>query len=195
MRTTFLTGFAAKRRKNFADELEESHLDSLNINAFSQLVMMGKAYACAILRGNEANPQISGTVNFYEAAQGTLVVAEVFGLPLEYSENGTVKQAGPFYALHIHDGGECGQADGQNPFEASGKHYNPANRPHPMHAGDLPPLLSDAGYAYLSCYTERFTSAQIVNRTVIVHALPDDFRTQPSGAAGMKLACGPIKKT
>lgn len=168
-------------------------MEQLNLKAFSQLVIRNQPYAAAMLRGNADNPQISGTVLFYPAAEGTLITAEVFGLPRQVGEGGETKEAGPFYAFHVHEGGHCGSADGPGPFDASGMHYNPTRQPHPMHAGDLPPLLADAGYAYLSTYTGRFTPEQIVGRTVIVHAHPDDFKTQPGGGAGQKLACGEIK--
>lgn len=169
-------------------------MEFLNLNAFSQLVVSTKPHAAAVLHGNDANPQVSGTVRFYLAAQGTLVVAEVFGLPSETREKDSVKPAGPFYAFHIHDGAECGSGSGDNPFAASGSHYNPTHQPHPMHAGDMPPLFGDSGYAYLAFYTGRFTPGQVTGLTVIVHTHPDDFKTQPSGDAGTKLACGVIKK-
>lgn len=169
-------------------------MEILNLNTFSQLVTSGKPYASATLHGNVLNPQISGTVRFYPAAHGTLVAAEVFGLPSEAWEKDAMKPAGPFYAFHIHTGAECGTDEGDDPFASSGSHYNPANQPHPMHAGDLPPLLGDAGYAYLSVFTGRLKPEDVVGRTIIVHAHPDDFKTQPSGAAGLKLACGQIVK-
>lgn len=168
-------------------------MEILNLEAFSQIVAITKPYATAVLRGNDANPQISGTVRFYTAAKGTLVVAEVFGLPPHVMENGAMTTAGPFYAFHIHGGAVCGEGDMTDPFKGSKAHYNPTGQPHPMHAGDLPPLLGNSGYAYLATYTGRFTPEQAVGRTVIVHDRPDDFKTQPSGGAGQKIACGEIK--
>lgn len=169
-------------------------MDILNLEAFSQIVGLTKPYAAAVLRGNDANPQIGGTVRFYPAANGTLVVAEVFGLPQQVMESDTMNTAGPFYAFHIHEGNECGKGTVPDPFQGSKTHYNPTNHQHPMHAGDLPPLMSNDGYAYLATYTGRFTPEQIVGRTAVIHAHPDDFKTQPSGASGMKLACGEIKR-
>lgn len=169
-------------------------MEMLNLRVFSQLVASTEPFAAAALRGNDMNPQISGTVRFYPAAHGTLVVAEVFGLPTEVRDSGGVKPAGPFFAFHIHEGSECGSGSGDDPFSATGSHYNPANQPHPMHAGDMPPLPGNGGYAYLSFFTGRFTPEQVVGRTVVVHTNPDDFKTQPSGGAGTKLACGEIKR-
>ena len=48
--------------------------------------------------------------------------------------------------------------------------------------------------AYLSVLTDRFNVSDIIGRTVIIHNMPDDFTSQPSGNAGEKIACGVIKK-
>ncbi len=168
-------------------------MDLLNLETFSKLVCMAKPTASAVLRGNDANSQIGGTVRFYPAATGTLVVAEVFGLPSQVWENGVMKQVGPFYAFHIHDGTECGAGNSADPFMAAGVHYNPTHREHPMHAGDLPPIMSSNGYGYIATYTAMFTPAQVIGKTVVIHANADDFKTQPSGGAGVKLACGKIE--
>lgn len=169
-------------------------MEILNLKTFSQLVMMTKPYASAVLRGNDANPDVGGTVQFYPAATGTLVVAEVFNLPPQKTENGEMGGNGEFYAFHIHEGENCGEGSLPDPFKETGGHYNPAKVPHPMHAGDLPPLLGNSGYAYLATYTGRFTPEQVVGKTAVIHLHHDDFKTQPSGGAGQKLACGEIKK-
>lgn len=77
-------------------------------------------------------------------------------------------------------------------FPHSGSHYNPNDCPHPYHAGDLPPLFGANGFAFSVFLTDRFTVHEIIGKTVIVHASPDDFQTQPSGNAGEKIACGEI---
>ncbi len=135
--------------------------------------------AVAKLRGDGEHPDLRGTVKFIPQCGGVLVIAEVSGLP--ESEAG-------FFALHIHEGGDCcGRG-----FPNTGGHYNPDNRPHPRHAGDLPPLLSCGGSAYLAVQTNRFRAEDIVGMTVVIHDKPDDFRSQPSGNAGGKIACGVI---
>ena len=88
--------------------------------------------AVACVRGGIDAPKLRGTVRFYAIPGGTLVTAEVSGLP----ENDT-----GFFAFHIHEGSDCGGTD----FSDTGGHYNPGGREHPRHAGDLPPLLSMAG--------------------------------------------------
>lgn len=98
-----------------------------------------------------------------------------------------------FFGFHIHEGNRCGRTTPDaDAFSAAGGHFNPWNCPHPYHAGDLPPLLSSNGYAWLSVYTERFSSMDVLGRTVIIHDMPDDFTSQPAGNSGKRIACGRI---
>lgn len=138
--------------------------------------------AIACVRGGEACPDLRGTVTFAPLRGGTLVTAKIEGLP--DSETG-------FFAMHIHEKGDCSGAG----FPGTGGHYDTDDREHPLHAGDLPPLLSWRGRAYLSVATGRFCVKDIIGRTVVIHSRPDDFRTQPAGNAGSKIACGLIRRT
>lgn len=115
-----------------------------------------------------------GTVSFYKTMGGTLVVAEMTGLP----------HTGIF-AFHIHAGSNCVDP---------GAHYNPQNRPHPWHAGDMPPLFSNHGYAWSAFLTDRFSVNEVLGRTVVIHSGADDFTSQPAGNAGARMACGVIQK-
>ena len=96
-------------------------------------------------------------------------------------------------ACHIHSGGSCA-GTAQDPFADSGTHYNPKNMPHPYHAGDMPPLLANQGTAFSTFYTDRFYPEDIVGKVVVIHDMPDDFKTQPSGNPGSMIACGEIKE-
>ena len=58
----------------------------------------------------------------------------------------------------------------------------------------MPPLLGDYGKACMTVLTGRFRVEEILGKTVILHGAPDDFRTQPSGNAGKKIACGVIRR-
>lgn len=127
-------------------------------------------------------PLLSGCVRFYQENGCVLIVAEISGLP-GASETG-------FYGFHIHQGENCSGAD----FTGTRSHYNLTNQTHPKHAGDLPPLLACQGNAYLSVRTDRFSVQDIIGRTVVIHSDPDDFRSQPAGNAGKKIACGVIRK-
>ena len=137
--------------------------------------------ARAILKGGSAAPELRGEALFFPKRTGVLVVVRVCGLPEENADG--------FFALHIHEGDSCAED-----FSETGGHYNPDSIPHPRHAGDLPPLLSCGGKAYLAVWTDRFSVSQILGRTVIIHDGPDDFTSQPAGNAGTKIACGIIRK-
>ena len=89
--------------------------------------------------------------------------------------------------------GDCSQCGGAD-FSDTGGHYNPDAQEHPRHAGDLPPLLSVGGRAFLAVETGRFTPCEVIGRTVVIHGSADDFHTQPSGNAGKKIACGVIRR-
>lgn len=134
--------------------------------------------AIACVKGGKG---LSGTVKFFPRRDGTLLVAEISGLP-EGSDKG-------FFAFHIHEGDSCcGEG-----FPETGGHFNPKGAAHPGHAGDLPPLLSCNGYAYSAVFTDRFCVRDVIGRTVVIHQGADDFHTQPAGNSGEKIACGVIK--
>ena len=135
--------------------------------------------AIAMVHGDIA-ACLTGTVRFFQTRDGVLVEAEISGLPKGHKTG--------IFALHIHEGGDCG---GEG-FSNTGGHYNPSDTPHPDHAGDLPPLLSCNGRAYLAVLTNRFRLPDVIGRTVVIHSGADDFHTQPSGNSGRKIACGVI---
>ncbi|NLT58279.1 MAG: superoxide dismutase family protein [Clostridiales bacterium] len=142
--------------------------------------------AHAVVAGSPAHPAIRGIVRFYQTGAGVLVMALVEGLP-----QGATPCSANVFGFHVHEKGSCtGTAD--QPFADVGGHYNPKNCPHPAHAGDLPPLFGNSGYAYMSVLTDRFSVREVIGRAVIIHAAPDDFTTQPSGNSGAMIACGQI---
>ena len=137
--------------------------------------------AIARIRGGSEHPELKGIVRFFQRKDGLIIEAEIQGLP--ETETG-------FFAFHIHEGSSCiGEG-----FPDTGGHFNPGRTLHPNHAGDLPPLLGNHGKAYMRVRTDRFHVEEVVGKTVIVHDEPDDFRTQPSGGAGRKIACGVIHR-
>ena len=152
---------------------------------FTDTLRNKKPDALAWIRGNAQNPQLSGIVKFYETPYaGVLVEAEIFGLP-----NIATQYSSDFYAMHIHEKGDCTM-----PFDKTGDHYNPTNAPHPDHAGDMIPLMGNQGYAWLAFYDKRFQIPEIMGRSIIIHKMPDDFKSQPSGDAGEKIGCGVIRQ-
>lgn len=143
--------------------------------------------AIARLKGSAQYPELYGTVRFYEAPMGVLVVADVRGLP-----QGQTPCDSRIFGFHIH-GGEICTGNVSDPFADVGGHYNPDDCEHPHHAGDLPPLFGVGGNAFSAFLTNRFCIEEIVGKTIIIHDSPDDFTTQPAGNSGNKIACGEIK--
>lgn len=141
----------------------------------------GQPDAVASVEGGPEVPELSGEVSFYQRGGSVLVVAAIANLPR--NETG-------FFGFHIHEGNHC---RGKN-FADTGSHYNPSGAPHPGHAGDLPPLLSCGGRAYLAVCTDRFRVEDLIGRTVVIHSGADDFHSQPAGNAGNKIACGVIRR-
>lgn len=139
-------------------------------------------HAIASIQGGRNAPHLSGEVQFFKKKYGVLVMARIFGLPKD--------NASGFFGFHIHAGTDCGGED----FANTAGHYNPGGKLHPSHAGDLPPLLSCNGSAYMTVMTDRFSVDEIIGRTVVIHDSPDDFRSQPAGNAGRKIACGVIRR-
>lgn len=148
--------------------------------------MFNNKYAEAQLYGSNKYPEIRGKVTFHQTSKGVAVTANIIGLPIKN------KTENPFFAFHIHEGRSC-TGNNTDPFADTGTHYNPYNVPHPCHIGDMPPLMSSDGYAHLSFFTNRFTVRELIGKAVVIHAMADDFMSQPSGNSGMKIACGVIK--
>lgn len=147
--------------------------------------------AYAKLRGGPLGPDIRGYAYFYAVEGGTELFVEVWGLPMYQPSNG-YNPIGPF-GFHIHEYGICQVTNPSEPFMSAGGHYNPTKQPHGNHAGDLPVLFSNNGYARMSFFTNKFSVEDIINRSIIIHENPDDYRTQPSGDSGKRLACGVIE--
>ena len=149
----------------------------------------GGPSAKATLQATKGN-SAAGTVTFTQKGDKVQVVANITGL-----------KPGQEHGFHIHDKGDCSSGDGLS----AGGHFNPLGKPHAhpstanRHAGDLPALKADSyGGATLSTELDVITvtdgPTSIIGRGLIVHALPDDYKTQPTGNAGARLACALIQK-
>lgn len=138
--------------------------------------------ALAHITSNAENPALEGFISFYRCSMGgVLIHAEVFHLP-DNNFSG-------FFGMHIHQFGDCSK-----PFDKTGEHYNPEKVTHPDHAGDLPPLFSNNGYAWMAFYDNRFILPEVIGKSVVIHNNRDDFTSQPSGNSGTKIGCGVIKE-
>ena len=150
--------------------------------------------AIAVLQPTAGN-KVTGTVTFTPVADGVQVHAEIAGL--------TPGKHG----FHIHEFGDCSAADASS----AGAHFNPTNQPHAgpdatqRHEGDMGNVEADASpkpriVAAVSAkldYVDHQISLtndakSVIGRSVVVHAKPDDLKTQPSGDSGARIACGVI---
>lgn len=105
------------------------------------------------------------------------------------------------HGFHIHQIGDCSSPD----FKSAGDHFNPTAQTHgnpatpPHHLGDVPNLQADAdGKASVNTQIEGVTLGDhgpddLVGRAIVVHADADDYKTQPSGNSGDRIACGVIR--
>ncbi len=130
-----------------------------------------------------------GTVNFVWQGHDVLVSGNFSGLKPN-SEQG----------FHVHEKGDCSASDATS----AGGHFNPDTKSHGMpgsgsnHAGDMPNIQSDANgnasySAKLSGFAVNHGSNGILGRSVVVHRDPDDYKSQPAGNSGPRIACGLIK--
>lgn len=132
-----------------------------------------------------------GTALLTPATEGVQVVLSANGLP-----------AG-VHGVHVHQTGLCDAPD----FTTAGGHFNPASRQHGFenpaghHAGDLPNMTVDAnGRGTLNGVARGVTlegsGAGSLRKpggtALVVHAGADDYRTDPSGNSGARIACGVI---
>ena len=150
---------------------------------------MGGPRAVAQLQSTTGN-SAAGSVSFTQSGDKVLVSGEVRGLKPN-AEHG----------FHVHEKGDCSSGDGMS----AGGHFNPGGKPHGSHGGaehhtgDLPSLKADAGGVAKISFESRTirvgsTANDIVGKGLIVHRDPDDFKTQPTGNAGPRLACAVIAR-
>jgi Cu-Zn family superoxide dismutase len=141
--------------------------------------------AIAILNPTKGN-LVNGVVNFEVVEGGVRITAKI--------DNLTPGKHG----FHIHEYGDCSAPDGAS----AGGHFNPSHKQHggpdnlERHAGDLGNVVADekghAEYERIDSIITLTGPDTIVGRSVVIHALPDDYKTQPTGNSGGRVACGVI---
>jgi Cu-Zn family superoxide dismutase len=155
--------------------------------AFAQNEM---ATGTAALKG--ADGADMGAVTLTQTPAGVLIMAELTGLP-----------AG-VHGFHFHETGAC-----EPPFESAGGHYNPTGADHGFlveggpHAGDMPNIhVPESGSLTIEVLNANVTLEEGAPETLfdddgtalMIHAHADDYKSQPSGEAGDRLACGVVEK-
>jgi len=133
--------------------------------------------------------KVVGLVSFRETRLGVRIDVKVNGLP-----------AGK-HGIHIHEMGKCDPPD----FMSSGGHFNINGQQHGVpgaimaHAGEIPNLeVNDKGIGTALFYSPQVTLNRAASNgltfgngtAVIVHAQEDDYKSQPSGNSGARIACG-----
>ncbi len=145
--------------------------------------------AVAVLAGTVDSP-VRGELQLTSAGDGVRVMGEIAGLP-----------PGSEHGFHVHEHGDCSAPDGSS----AGGHFNPAAAPHggpdatTRHLGDIPNIrANEKGTADVNAVIAGATlndggPNNLVGKAFIVHAKADDYKTQPSGDAGARIACGVVQ--
>lgn len=150
------------------------------------------AKAAVVNLASASGSLVSGRLSVVPMNDGVHLTGEVGGL-----------SPGSTHAIHIHEKGDCSAADASS----AGGHFNPAGAPHGKvgsgahHGGDMDNIVANAeGVAKVDVHASGVTLGgaavnDVAGKAVIVHAAADDYRTQPTGNAGGRVACGVITVT
>lgn len=152
------------------------------------------AVARAVAVFSDVNGATVGTAQLTQDAAGVVTI-DIASLALPAGSHG----------IHFHEAGIC--QGGSTAFSTAGAHFNPVGREHGLenpngpHAGDAPNVVIPAsGVSAISFSTNRVSltpgSISLFDNngsSIVVHANPDDQRTQPSGNSGARIACGVVQ--
>ncbi len=172
------------KEENDKKDTEPEVIDTTQMAA-ADAVLFGESILEA-----KSSSQIKGSAIFGKLENGMKIAVRISG--------GTPGKL----AMHIHEKGDC-SADGAS---SAGGHFNPTGGQHSSpdheqrHAGDLGNIMVSAdGTGELTANISninRFSDwSSIIGKSVVIHEKADDFRTQPSGDSGKRIACGVIKPT
>lgn len=182
------TVFSCKDAKKDAEaEKEEMNAVEAEFETEEEMVEMAKNEAITFKLEPKSDSNVSGEVTFAEEGGTVSMSASLTGL--------TEGE----HAIHIHEKADCSSADGKS----TGGHWNPTFQPHGKwgaeegyHKGDIGNFTADAqGNASVSFSTSEWCigcddeTKNVVGKAIIVHQGIDDYTSQPSGAAGARIAC------
>lgn len=138
----------------------------------------------------DTNGKPIGTAKLMETPDGVVIRVEVNSLPPGE------------HAFHIHERGQCNPKDG---FKSAGDHFSKPKQEHGYfskggpHAGDMPnQFVAKDGTLRAEVFISevKLASASLLDSdgsALVLHVKPDDYRSQPSGNAGDRIACAVIK--
>jgi superoxide dismutase, Cu-Zn family len=183
----------AVRDRSHSGESAVTHLRPAFIAAGLMLVLVAPALAqeSATVTLRNAKGDDVTTLTLSDAGNGLLVTGTLTELP-----------AGP-HAIHFHEVGKC-----EPPFESAGGHFNPTGKMHGIlneaghHGGDMPNVvMPEAGAGTIQIFADGLTLASGSTGSlrdedgtaIVIHAGPDDYKTDPAGDSGDRIACGVIE--
>ena len=158
--------------------------------AFAMAVATPASAEMAIAALKDKSGKAVGDVDLSQTPNGVLLKLSIKGLsPGEH-------------AFHIHAVGKC-----DAPFESAGPHFNPGNHKHgmmfgPGHAGDMPNLhVLQSGELTVEVLNSAVTLEKgkpnslfdADGSSIVIHDKPDDYKSDPAGNAGDRIACGVIQ--
>lgn len=160
------------------------------------LAILILAGACATTMRPSATATLAPSSG--QTANGTVTFTEMKGGDVEVTVHLTGVPPG-IHGFHVHEKGDCANDGG-----AAGMHFNPMSAPHGApsdashHSGDFGNVEADASgnvneTRTLHGITVTAGTTSVVGRAVILHANPDDLKTQPTGNAGGRIACGVVQ--
>ena len=139
---------------------------------------------------SKSGSQVKGEIKFLQNRNGKVkMLGKIQGLP------------SASHAIHIHEKGDCSSEDGKS----AGGHWNPTSKQHGkwghnnFHSGDIGNLRTNSKGEATIKHTSKIwqlgkedDTTNIIGKAIIIHAGVDDFTSQPTGAAGKRIACGVI---
>ncbi|MCR9229132.1 MAG: superoxide dismutase family protein [Flavobacteriaceae bacterium] len=178
----FITAFSCKQAKKEAEETTEEVEETVD-----QVVETIDPEVVTFTMEPKSDSNVNGEVVFTQENGEVIMRATFTGL-----DEGE-------HAIHLHEKADCSSADGKS----TGGHWNPTKEPHGKwgaeegyHKGDIGNFTADAdGNATVEFTTDEWcmgcgdNTKDIMGKAVIVHQGIDDFTSQPSGAAGARIAC------
>ena len=178
----FITAFSCKEAKKETEEATEEVEETVD-----QVVETLDPEVVTFTMEPKSDSNVNGEVVFTEENGEVIMRANFTGL-----DEGE-------HAIHLHEKADCSSADGKS----TGGHWNPTKEPHGKwgseegyHKGDIGNFTADTdGNATVEFTTDEWCmgcgddTKDILGKAVIVHQGTDDFTSQPSGAAGARIAC------